>query len=318
MKRVSFIPSLLTVANFSCGFIALVLCLQSVRLHERFLALADTDAQARAGEFFFYACGVIFVAMIFDMLDGRVARMTGSVSKFGGELDSLADDCTFGVAPAAIVTTLWVQCQPAGKSWYGLVMFCGIIYAACTILRLARYNVESGSADKNYFKGLPSPAAAGAVVSAVFFCIDEDQPLMPLWRCLAGYVGSPDFRPEVIQAYGLGLYMLVIGVLMVGRIRFVHVANRYLGGRRPLWMFVAFLFLLLLLFSAPEKTLFVAFNGYVLVSLVGHAWQMTRRKPATAPASGVVAAAPAESAPPEPASPEPELPEPAPEETPPE
>lgn len=261
MKRVSPLPSLLTCFNFTCGFVAIILCMQSARVH----ALGQ---EGRAEELLFYACAAIFIAMVFDMLDGRVARMTGAVSRFGGELDSLADDCSFGVAPAVIVTTLWIQTQPEGKQWYGQVMLCGAVYAACAILRLARYNVETGTSDKNYFVGLPSPGAAGAVVSTVLFC-KRGEYLDWLWGWMETSVSHAPVS-SVIEARVIAIYMLVIGVLMVTRLHFVHVANRWLGGRKRLTTLVAFIFGLMLLFERPVEVLFIAFNGYVAVSLVSN------------------------------------------------
>ncbi|MBN2713977.1 MAG: hypothetical protein JXR97_16275, partial [Planctomycetes bacterium] len=190
----------------------------------------------------------------------------------------LADDCSFGVAPAISVASLWIQAQRDGKDWYGLVMVCGIIYAACAIIRLARYNVEIGTADKNYFTGLPSPAAAGAVVSTVLLCQENyvAHAVRPLWSALVKYCPQAQSETDAMQAYVIGVYMLVIGVLMISRWRFVHAANKYVGGRKKLTTFVAFLFLLGLLYSFPVEVLFVAFNGYVVFSLLGN----MRRKPA--------------------------------------
>ncbi len=273
MKRVAMLPSLLTVGNFACGVLAILFCFHAIRLSERADALQDALARTQGEEMLVYACLVIFIAMVFDVLDGRVARMTGSESHFGAELDSLADDCTFGVAPAILVTTLWIQVQPPSAKWWGQVMFCAVVYAACAILRLARYNVEVGSVDKNYFTGLPSPGAAGAVVSAVLFC--HEGYLNPFWQWLLETVPVRDTTEIMqMQARVLGVYMLVIGVLMVSRLRFVHVANRFLSGRKRFTYLVATLFALFLLFHRPVEVLFLAFNGYVLVSLINNASRM--------------------------------------------
>ncbi len=272
MKRVSFLPSLLTVGNFTCGFVGISLCLQSTRLYAKAQTLQGLERFAavdgRAAELLTYACFSVVLAMVFDVLDGRVARMTGAVSRFGGELDSLADDCSFGVLPATIVTTMWIQAQPPGRQWYGLVLFCGAIYAACAIIRLARYNVEAGVADHNYFTGLPSPAAAGVVVSTVLFC--RKQHLDPIWAWLVDYVPQANQERAVLQAYVLGVYMLVIGVLMVTRLRFVHVANKYIGGRRRLTTFVAFIFCLGLFCQEPVWFMFITSNAYVFACIIGN------------------------------------------------
>jgi len=283
MKRISPLPSLLTIGNFTCGFIAIVLCLQALRCQSRGRLMEDvlrqptmaaevrasmTDRAAwhrdRNSELLRWACLAIFFAMIFDVLDGRVARLAGVASRFGAELDSLADACSFGVAPAMIVITLWSQAQPEHANWWSLVMICGAAYAGCAILRLARYNVESGAVDKNYFSGLPTPGAAGAVVSAVMLC--QEGYLDSLWEWLAIRVPRVKAAAEA-QARALGIYLLIIGLLMVTRLRFVHIANRYLSGRRRFSTLVALIFCLVLLCERPAEVLFIAFNGYVLVSL---------------------------------------------------
>ncbi len=253
LNRVSMLPSLLTVGNFTCGVVAIVFCLQYLKLG--------------TGAMLDYACAAVFIAMVFDMLDGRVARMTGSESHFGAELDSLADDCTFGVVPAVIVTTMWIQAQPDTANWWGQVMFCGIVYAACAILRLARYNVEVGSIDKNYFTGLPSPGAAGAVVSAALFC--HRGHLDIAWQWLLDRVSiNGTTGIAQMQARVLGVYMLGIGLLMVTRLRFVHIANRFLGGHRGFSYLVAAVLAIFLMLYLPIWMLFLCFNVYVITSLI--------------------------------------------------
>jgi CDP-diacylglycerol--serine O-phosphatidyltransferase len=252
---------MLTLCNFVCGFAAILFCMHTIRTYSQ-----DPE---QAQLMLTYACAAVFLAMIFDMLDGQVARMTGAESQFGAELDSLADDCTFGVAPAAIVSALWLQVQPESAQWYGQVMLCGVVYAACAILRLARYNVEVGTVDRNYFTGLPSPAAAGAVVSAVLFSMQGYFDRM--WDWLAENVPhSHQVEAEQMEARVLGLYMLVMGVMMVSRLRFSHLAKQLLGGRKPFTYLVLAIFVLLLLFHKPAEVLFFLFNGYVLIGVLGN------------------------------------------------
>ncbi len=281
MKWVLPLPTLLTLGNFSCGLIAVIFCIHSERL-----SASVSGSASRSEELLAYAGAMVFLGMIFDVLDGRVARMTRRASKFGGELDSLADCCSFGVAPAIIVTTVWIQVQPASAKWYGQVMACGLVYAACAVLRLARYNVEAETADKNYFAGLPSPAAAGAAVSAVLFARSEF--LQPFWTwgvdlLHLGKGTATAAAAGLLQARTLGIYLLIVGVLMVTRLRFVHVANRLLGGRKRFTTLVVVLFAMVLLFERPVEFLFFAFNGYVIVSLIDNArLRLSRREPTAA------------------------------------
>ena len=119
---------------------------------------------------FDYAAICVFVAMVLDSLDGRVARMTKTQTAFGAELDSLADMVSFGAAPALIVYEWALTSLPSPRvAWAA-----AFIYAACAALRLARFNVQIGSVDKRFFNGLPSPAAASVVAGFVLLMDDLD------------------------------------------------------------------------------------------------------------------------------------------------
>jgi CDP-diacylglycerol---serine O-phosphatidyltransferase len=118
---------------------------------------------------FDYAAMSIFAAMIMDSLDGRVARMTGTQTAFGAELDSLADMVSFGAGPALIVYEWGLRTLPSNR----LAMAVAFVYAACAALRLARFNVQIGTIDKRFFNGLPSPAAAAIVAGFVWLMEDR-------------------------------------------------------------------------------------------------------------------------------------------------
>lgn len=117
---------------------------------------------------FDYAAMSIFVAMVMDSLDGRVARMTNTQTAFGAELDSIADMVSFGAAPALIVYEWALKSLPSPR----IALAAAFIYAACAALRLARFNVQIGTIDKRFFNGLPSPAAA-AVLAGFVLLIDD-------------------------------------------------------------------------------------------------------------------------------------------------
>src|SRR5687768_11698728 len=132
-RGVYLLPSMFTLGNLFCGYACIV--------------------YAMRGEFA-YAAPFIGFAMVLDMLDGRIARMTGTASDFGIELDSLADVVSFGMAPA-ILSFSW-GLQPLGRLGWAV----GFLFVAAAALRLARFNIQAGSQDKRYFVGMPSPAAA--------------------------------------------------------------------------------------------------------------------------------------------------------------
>ena len=125
------------------------------------------------------AAPFIGVAIVLDMLDGRIARMTGTTSEFGVEFDSLADVISFGVAPA-ILAFQW-GLQPLGRLGWAA----GFLFVAAAAVRLARFNIQTGAPDKRYFVGMPSPAAA-AVPAATIFCVSRagfTAPWQARWRC---------------------------------------------------------------------------------------------------------------------------------------
>ena len=141
------------------------------------------------------AAVAVFVAMVLDGLDGRVARLTGTTSEFGVQYDSLSDLISFGLAPALIMyqwalvdlgTLGWV---PAKLGWLA-----AFVYAACTALRLARFNVQTGSSDKRYFIGLPSPSAAGVMVGMHYGSVRFDMGFIYMIKAFAaailGGIGS--------------------------------------------------------------------------------------------------------------------------------
>lgn len=222
---------------------------------------------ARAGFLFHWACVIIFFGMLFDMLDGKVARHMGADSAFGVELDSLADVTTFGVAPAIIVNTISLAVMPATYAWWSQVIIFGVIYAVCAVLRLARYNVQTGTADKNIFSGLPAPAAAGCVVSAVLLSEGDYEFVDAISRTLTG-IGF--FGETVIQVKArlLSIFLLLPGLLMVTTIPFVHVANRYLSGRKSFSILLLFVLMLALVWQEPRLMLFIIFNGYMAFGII--------------------------------------------------
>ena len=312
-RRVHVLPSLLTLGNFSCGFISIVLCLNALFFSTRAqlmdegtpgisvaavaalpatgasLTTEETRAQAmqspsgnrrRAGYLFHWACVFIFFGMLFDVLDGKVARAMGASSAFGTELDSLADATSFGIAPAIIVNTLSLSVMPATYAWWTQVILFGVIFAICAVLRLARYNIQSGVADKNIFSGLPSPAAAGCVVSAVLFlegnyaCVD----VVCSWFAGNDFLGQDAAQ---VKARLLSFFLLVPGLLMVSTVPFSHLANRYFTGKKSFTILVLAVLLVALIWYEPRFMLFLCFNGYLLIGLVGAARNLLRGRPAT-------------------------------------
>lgn len=181
----------------------------------------------------------IFVAMVFDGLDGRVARMTNTQSKFGAEYDSLSDMVSFGVAPALVAFT-W-SLNEAGK-WGWLAAF---IYCACAALRLARFNTQIGSMDKRFFMGLPSPAAAATVAGLVW------------WADVEGW--SPAGASGLIA-----LYVAAIGLLMVSNVLYHSGKEFNLKGRVSFPKMIVLVLVAGFISTEPQLWLWLILLGYTL------------------------------------------------------
>lgn len=306
-RRVPILPSLITLGNFACGIISIALCLNALFFATRASLLEDpvpghvqtaaiaspeeidkaielrftepvarrdaralysvTGARARAGFLFHWACVIIFLGMIFDVMDGKVARAMGASSAFGTELDSLADITTFGIAPAIIVNTITLAVMPPSYKWWTGVIIFGVLFATCGVLRLARYNIQSGTADKNTFSGLPIPAAAGCVVSAVLVSEGGYEFIDTACGLLAGLPGMGADLVQV-KATLLSIFLLVPGLLMVSTIPFAHVANRYFSGKKSFTILVLAVLLLAMVWYEPRLMLFLVFNGYMVFGLI--------------------------------------------------
>jgi len=153
-RGIYLLPNLITTAALFAGFYGIVAATQDK---------------------FEQACVAIFIAMILDALDGRVARMTNTSTEFGAEYDSLADMGSFGLAPALIMYE-WSLSSLVNVSWHWgkLGWLAAFLYVASGALRLARFNTKASNTDKRYFQGLPSPSAAAVVVGFVWACFDND------------------------------------------------------------------------------------------------------------------------------------------------
>ena len=187
------------------------------------------------------AAMAIFIAMILDGLDGRVARMTHTESDFGAEYDSLSDMVSFGVAPALVMYT-WSLSSLGKVGWVAC-----FIYVVSAALRLARFNTQVGHADKRYFQGLASPVAAGFVVGFVWLCTEN------------GYTG--------IQMNYLAFLMTIgSGLLMVSNIKYRSFKDLDLKNKVP---FVTILVMVLIFTTIMYQPSFILFSIFCLYTLSG-------------------------------------------------
>ncbi|MHC4623149.1 MAG: CDP-alcohol phosphatidyltransferase family protein [Planctomycetota bacterium] len=238
LKYITILPSLITILNGVCGFAAIVLAGKGTGSgfvqSSGDIVLGGQSCLALAGY-------MILLAMIADMLDGRVARMSQSTSSFGGQLDSLCDIVSFGVAPAFLMLKVLevklagiVVLSPALASFLQrFVWLTAAAYISCSAIRLARFNVENEEDESAHmsFVGLPTPVAAGVIVSLVIF----HQETLPEFASKDSLTYS---ACEHAIMYTLPFVALGIAVLMVSRIRYPHILNVYLRGKKPLAHFL--------------------------------------------------------------------------------
>ena len=181
----------------------------------------------------------IFVAMILDGLDGRVARMTNTQSEFGVQYDSLSDMVSFGVAPA-LVMYLW-----AFEDFGRLGLFAAFVHTAGGALRLARFNTQVEVADKRYFQGLPSPAAAAILAGGLWMSLEYGYPV------------------ESIKYFALVL-TISTGLLMVSNFRYSSFKEIDFKGRVPFFVAIIVMLSIAFVVSQAESVLFVLFLGYAI------------------------------------------------------
>lgn len=230
-RGVYLLPSLFTLGNMFCGYACILYAMR--------------NEVTMAAPF-------IGVAVVLDMLDGRIARLTGTTSAFGREFDSLADVISFGVAPA-ILTFVW-GLQPLHRLGWAV----GFIFVTAAAIRLARFNIQSvGATDKRYFVGMPSPSAAAVPASTVFFYPE----------------GFSDPRGAVIAL----VVALVPAILMVTTIKFRSFKTIDLGARRPYKVLVLLAAIIALVQLEPRIVLLILAYTYLVSAFIEMAWARSRR-----------------------------------------
>lgn len=230
-KTIFLFPNLITTIALLCGFLAIL----------------------KAVQHSYYTAGIlIFVAAIFDGLDGRVARLLNASSRFGEEYDSLSDMTSFGVAPA-IVSYLWVLNN------YGRIgtVICGI-YCVCAALRLARFNVNTAVVNKRYFQGLPSPVAATVVASTILM-LESSREIY-------------NFFPQWIVAF----IVLLMGVLMVSSIPYYSFKEFDFRRSVPFKLMLLIILIISGIYLLPEQTFFALLFGYAFFGLIMWFWRFIR------------------------------------------
>jgi CDP-diacylglycerol--serine O-phosphatidyltransferase len=254
LKYITILPSLFTILNGVFGFTAIIFAGKGSRMPSAdsqipFFTFGSTTYFAMSGY-------MILVAMIADMLDGRLARKVQSTSSFGGQLDSLCDVISFGVAPAYLMLNVLDNAVAsiglADESFLQrFIWLTAATYISCASLRLARFNVENEQDESAHmsFLGLPTPAAAGVIVSLIIF----HQEILPTFAIIC-----------ILPFLALG-----ISILMVSRIRYPHILNQYLRGKKPFTYLIRVMLLLVFIFvTSIQAALVLVFCGFAAGSFV--------------------------------------------------
>ena len=237
-RGVYLLPSMLTVANLFCGYACVV--------------------YAMRGEYA-TAAPFIGIALVLDMLDGRIARLTGTSTPFGVEFDSLADVVSFGLAPA-ILAFAWGLAPLGRLGWTA-----GFLYVTATAMRLARFNIQRGSLDKRYFVGMPSPAAGNVTAATVF--------------------AFPQGLHEFTEALPALAVMLVPAFLMVSTVRFRSFKTVELSRRRSYLALILIAAALAAVATHPQVVLLAAAYTYLASGPVGMVVTRLRRRRSAPPVS---------------------------------
>lgn len=259
-RSVAVIPTLLTLGNGICGFAA--------------ICFAGKWSGFEPITSMFVASCLIYLAMVFDALDGSTARRLNQTSEFGGQLDSLCDAISFGAAPA------FLMLQFAAGLHIRVLWLIGALYVCCTVLRLARYNVESDDKAKDRsFNGLPSPAAAGTVASF---------PLM-VYGLKSFDINAHDIIDNQLVDWAMARVIapitLMVAFLMVSRVKYADTFRYVVRGRHNVGYLIKIIFAVAVIFVLPQIAVPLLFGWYTFSTPVMALWkrQTTVVDPNTTP-----------------------------------
>jgi CDP-diacylglycerol---serine O-phosphatidyltransferase len=226
-KGIYVLPNLFTTANLFCGFYSAIASMKGM---------------------YELAAWTILIAVVLDSLDGRIARMTHTTSKFGGEYDSLCDLVTFGVAPAILYYN-WSLLSYGKVGWLA-----AFVFVVCGALRLARFNVQAGVIDSRFFNGLPIPGGAAVLATGVI---------------LFYYFGGEGR----FSSWSIMIGVIAIALFMVSSIKYYSFKDLNFFSRQPFMSFMLIVLVLVVVIANPEIMLFTFAFGY---SLSGPAWALVK------------------------------------------
>jgi CDP-diacylglycerol---serine O-phosphatidyltransferase len=256
IRTISAFPTLLTLGNLVCGFFAIVVAARVMK------PIGAVEWKPIDSENIMWSGVLIFLAMVFDGLDGYVARLSKTSSDFGAQLDSLCDLVTFGVAPGFLLVKMCPQFTILHNETIWII---AAVYTACAALRLARFNVETSDEDEHLqFSGLPSPAAALSIAgfAIMFYTLrNADSPLLETRKVI----------DHVLQRI-LPFFGVFVALLMVSRIPYPHVINQIFRGQKTFAHVVAVVFSLMAITFIHGYSIPIIFCAFVFYGPIRFAW----------------------------------------------
>ena len=275
IRSVYLLPSMMTLGNAVCGFASIYIASLACG--------TDLWTQYFMEHRFVAAAYLIFLAMICDALDGRLARFTRHTTDFGGQLDSMADVISFGVAPAILMLQICKN-VPDNTPFVitRTIWAIGGIYACCAAIRLARFNVSNQHGEQHHFSflGLPSPGAGGVVAALVLM----HQAASQEWSVLQDQHTGPTLLITIlwwtatIAFWALPVLTLLAGLLMVSTIRYPHIVNRYMRGRKSFGQLVLMVIMVAAVLAWHRYAIAIAMIIYTGWGILGWAWGRMRRQ----------------------------------------
>ena len=259
-SRIYFLPNLMTAGNLFCGFGAVIKCIQA-RLITDLGEYASIHSQLTSNDLYTHAVWLILAAVVFDSLDGRLARMGGRTSLFGAEFDSLADVVSFGMAPALMVFFL-ILAPHGDYQWFReLGWIIAFVYLLCGAVRLARFNVitnpllhRAETESNKDFMGLPIPAAAGTVATLVLLLLNL----------------SANARELRQLTLALPLILILVSFLMVSTVRYPSFKQVNWETKTRVRTFVVVFIAVVVVWRWQEVALFFLFLAYIFSGLFAH------------------------------------------------
>ncbi|NQT40168.1 MAG: CDP-diacylglycerol--serine O-phosphatidyltransferase [Planctomycetes bacterium] len=256
IRTIAVLPTMFTLGNVVCGFFAIVLAAR-VDKPESLMDVAPGDAGS-----LILSAWLIFLAMLFDALDGYVARLTKTASDFGAQLDSLCDLVTFGVAPAFLLVKMCPRFEFLHREAAWVIAAC---FVACAAMRLARFNVETSEEDDHmFFNGLPTPAAAASIAgfAIMFFALRKES---------SQFVYAP--QVDAVLQTVLPFFAALVALLMVSRIPYPHIVNQFFGGQRSFAHVVGLLFALAMVMVVRNHAVPIICCAFVFSGPLRLAWR---------------------------------------------